>query len=108
MKRELSEINRKKELRGLSVDEMITYIDSKINCSVEKYIQSYSPNHSGENKKPLPLWMNRNAQGLIKKKHNAYKRWLNTCEGKNYEKYKRLSNKVKSITRKPTKASEKT
>ena len=42
-----------------------------------------------------------------KKKHNAYKRWLNTHEGRNYEKYKRLSNKVKSITRKLTKAFEK-
>ena len=44
---------------------------------------------------------------LIKKKHNAYKCWSNSHEGRNYEKYKRLSNKVKSITRKLSKAFEK-
>ena len=51
--------------------------------------------------------MNKKVLKLIKKKHNANKRWLNTHEGGNYEKYKRLSNKVKSITRKLTKAFEK-
>ena len=51
--------------------------------------------------------MNKNTMALIKKKHNSYKRWINTCEGKNYEKYKKLSNKVKSATRKITKAFEK-
>ena len=107
MKQELSQINWEKEMRGLSVNELMAYIESKINYCIEKYIPSYSQNFFGENKKPQPLWMNKKALKLIKKKHNAYRRWLNTHEGRNYEKYKRLSNKVKSITRKLTKAFEK-
>ena len=108
MKQELFQIKwKKKEMRGLSVNEMMAYIENKINYCIEKYIPSYSQNFFGENKKPSPLWMNEKALKLIKKKHNAYKRWLNTREGRNYEKYKRLSNNVKSITRKLTKAFEK-
>ena len=41
MKQERSKIKWKKELRGLSVDEMMAYIDNKINCNVEKYIPSW-------------------------------------------------------------------
>ena len=97
------DINWEKEMWGLSVNEMMAYIESKINCCIEQYIPSYSQNFFGENKKLPPLWMNKKALKFIKKKYNAYKRWLNTHEGRNYEKYKRLSNKVKSITRKLTK-----
>ena len=107
MKQELSQINWEKEMRGLSVNEMLAYIESKINYCIEKYISSYSQNFFGENKKPPPLWINRKALKLIKKKQNAYKRWLNTHDGRNYEKYTRLSNKVKSITRILTKPFEK-
>ena len=107
MKQELSQIIWEKEMRGPSVNEMMASIEIKINYCIEKYIPSYSPNFFGENRKPPPLWMNNKALKLIKKKHNAYKLWLNTHEGRNYEKYKRLSNKVKSITRKLFKAFEK-
>ena len=85
MRQELSQINWEKEMRGLSVIEMMAYIESKINYCIEKYIPSYSQNFFGENKKPPLLWMNKKALKFIKKKHNAYKRWLNTHEGRNCE-----------------------
>ena len=59
MKQELSEINSEKEMRGLSVNEMMADIESKINYCIEKYIPSYSQNFFGENKKSPPLWMNK-------------------------------------------------
>ena len=103
-KQELSQINWEKQMRGLSINEMMAYIESKINYCIEKYIPSYSQNFFGENEKPPPLWMNnKKALKLVKKKHNAYKHWLNTHEGRNYEKYKKLSNKVKSIKKKSSK-----
>ena len=86
---------------------MMAYIESKINYCIGRYILSCSQHFFCKNKKPPPLWMNIKALKLIKKKHNAYKCWLSSHEGRNYEKYKRLRNKVKSITRKLTKAFEK-
>ena len=49
MKQELSQMNWEKEMRGLSVNEMMAYIKSKINCCMEQYIPSYSQNFFGEN-----------------------------------------------------------
>ena len=107
MAQELSKVDWKKEMIGLSVDEMMLFIENKLNLSMEKYIPSCSQHYPSITKNKPPLWMNKNTMALIKKKHNAYKRWINTREGKNYEKYKKLSNKVKAATRKITKAFEK-
>ena len=107
MAHELSKVDWKKEIIGLSVDEMMLFIENKLNLSMEKFIPLCSQHYPSITKNKPPLWMNKNTMALVKKKHNAYKRWINTREGKNYEKYKKLSNKVKSATRKITKAFEK-
>ena len=51
--------------------------------------------------------MNRKAFILMKKKHNAYNRWIQSNTGTNYTKYRQQCNKVKAMTRKSIKAFEK-
>ena len=77
MKQELSQINCEKEMRGLSVNQMMAYIESKINYCIEKYIPSYSQNFFGENKKPQPLWMNNTDHRPHQSEFSRGQRFLN-------------------------------
>ena len=81
MAQELSKVDWKKEMIGLSVDEMMLFIENKLNLSMEKFIPSCSQHYPSITKNKPPLWMNKNKMALIKKKYNAYKRWINTREG---------------------------
>ena len=47
-----------------------------------------------------PLWLNKRILRSIKKKHNAYRRWLLTKHVKDYERYKKIDNATKNIVRK--------
>lgn len=51
--------------------------------------------------------MNKSILKSLKKKHNAYKRWIVTKTGKDYDRFKRHSNKIKSKVRKKIKEFEK-
>ena len=103
MRKMLQEVDWEVELQGLDANFMMLFIESKIYTTMEECIPQYQINN--ENKDPL--WMNNNIMKIIKMKHNAYKRWLLTKKGKDYERYKRKSNKVKSTLRKHVQTFEK-
>eukprot|EP00795_Rhopilema_esculentum_P014761 gene14761-5869_t len=103
MRKMLQEVDWEVELQGLDAKWMMLFIEFKIYTTMEECIPEYQINN--ENK--VPLWMNDNIMKIIKKKHNAYKRWLLIKKVKDYERYKRKSNKVESTLRKNIQAFEK-
>ena len=107
--KELSAVNWSKEFKGLTVDEMMAFLDYKLSSLMDIYIpckiHKLSKTSSVQNY--LPIWMNRKTFSQIKKKHNAYKRWIQSSTGTNYIKYRQQCNKVKAKTRKSIKAFEK-
>ena len=54
-----------------------------------------------------PLWMNEKALSLVKKKHAAFKRYLNTREGQDYKHYAKCRNQAKWAIRKAKRQYEK-
>ena len=72
----------------VSEDKLISIYFAIFSSHMTYGCQVWGQNHSSKNRKRPPLRMNSKALRLIKKKHNAYKRWLHTHDGKNYEKYK--------------------
>ena len=47
-----------------------------------------------------PSWINHKTLRALKKKHNAYKRWMITKDGRDYQKYKQQRNASKARVRK--------
>ena len=107
--KELSAVNWSNEFKGLTVDEMITFLDYKLSGLMDRYIprRTHKIFTTGSVKNNLPIWMNRKTFVQIKKKHNAYKRWIQSSTGTNYIKYRQQCNKVKAMTRKSIKVFEK-
>ena len=104
--KELSAVDWSKEFKGLTADEMITFLDySLMDRYMPRKIHKVSKTSSVKNY--LPFWMNRKTFVQIKKKHNAYKRWIQSSTGTNYIKCRQQCNKVKAITRKSIKVFEK-
>ena len=107
--KELSVVNWSKEFICLTVDEMITFLDYKLSSLMDRYIprKIHKICKTCSVKNHLPLWMRRKTFVLIKKKHNAYKRWIHSNTGTNKIKYRQQCNKVKGMTRKSIKAFDK-
>ena len=107
--KELSTVNWSKEFKGLTVDEMINFFDYKLSSLMDRYIlhKIHKISKTCSVKNYLPIWMNRKTFVQIKKKHNAYKRWIQSNTGTNCIKYRQQCNKVKAMTRKSIKAFEK-
>ena len=76
--KELSAVNWSKEFKGLTVDEMITFPDYKLSSLMDRYIprKIHKKSKTSSVKNYLPIWMNGKTFVQIKKKHNAYKRWI--------------------------------
>ena len=104
--KELSAVSWSKEFKGLTVDEMITFTDYKLSSLMDKYIprKIHKMSKTSSVKNCLSIWMNRKTFVQIKKKHNAYKRWIQSSTGTNYIKYRQQCDKVKAMTRKSIKA----
>ena len=75
---ELSAVNWSKEFKGFTVDEMITFLDYKLSSLMDRYVprKTHKISKTCIVKNHLPIWMNRKTFIQIKKKHNAYKRWI--------------------------------
>ena len=109
--KELSAVNWRKKFNGLTVDEMITFLDYKLSSLIDRYIprKIHKISKISSVKCYLFIWMNRKTVIQIKKKHNAYKRWIQSSmlTGTNYIKYRQQCNKMKAMIRKSIKAFEK-
>ena len=94
----LKEIDWKKEFKGMSTEAMMNYFESKLSSSIDQCIPKHKINPS-KNKEKQPIWLNNHAMRALKKKHNAYKRWIITKNGNDYIRYRRHCNKVKTTIR---------
>ena len=105
LKNELKSVNWDKEFKDMTPNSMMSYLESKLNSAMDKFIPVYSTSKNLNKKQPL--WMNRSILKSLKKKHNAYKRWITTRNGKDYERYRKHSNTIKSKVRSKIKEFEK-
>ncbi len=74
------------------------YLDGEINAAMAATIPLKK--QTGTIRRRKPLWMNKNALQKLKKKQEAYKRYLTTREGKDYLDYCKARNQAKSRCRK--------
>ena len=88
-------------LNNLEVDEQWNYIENVVIENMNKYIPKTEAKGKQERK---PCWMKNKVLRKIKKKYQAYKRYLITKEGQEYEKYIRKRN---ACTRAISKAKKK-
>ena len=59
------------------VYSMINFFESKLKQASEKFIPQF-PADSNPGKERQPSWINHKTLRALKKKHNAYKRWMIT------------------------------
>ena len=76
IKRELAEIDWVEKLQNLNTNDMGNTIKNKIQELVNKYV----PMTGGKGKKNKP-WMDRGTLASVRKKHQLFRRWLNTKDG---------------------------
>ena len=91
-------------LEKLDVEQTWQRIKTKILEQMNKHIPKTEINDRKKNK---PCWMNQKVLRKIKKKYHAYKRYLVTKQGKDYENYIRQRNKCTKEIKKAKKKHEK-
>ena len=94
----LKVIEWEKEFKGMSTEAMMNYFEAKLSDSIEQCISKRKIN-PWKNKEKQPIWLNNHAMRALKRKHNAYKRWIMTKNGNDYIRYRRHCNKVKATIR---------
>ena len=93
-----------KGLEGKNIQEAWDYLVGKIECATERYIPKIK---GGKKDRRKPLWLNDKALTKVKKKREAYKRYMETREGKDYLLYVKARNQAKAECRKSVKQHEK-
>ena len=82
------------KLDNMDIQNAWSYIKDAIHKGMDKCI----PKIKHKTKKKLtPIWMNKKAMRVIKRKYNLYKKYLRTKTGINYMKYIRERNKCSKI-----------
>ena len=99
LREKLKQIDWNKEFSEMSTDAMMSHFESKLSDVMEQCIPKHRVNPRNFDKRQ-PFWMNNHALRSLKKKHNAYKRWVLTKCGKDYQRYKKQSNNAKATIRK--------
>ena len=103
IKRELAETNWEAKLQNLNINGMGNAINSKIQELVEKYV----PKTGGKGKRNKP-WMDRGTLASVRKKHQLFRRWLNSQDGMDYLEYVRARNDARKACRKAQRKLEET
>jgi hypothetical protein len=93
-----------KLFEGKSVQEALKILVDKIESEVSKCIPRIKafPGKVGLK----PMWMNGSGLKKIKKKHKAWRRYLNTKDGQDYQKYAKIRNECKTMMTKLIKTFE--
>ena len=100
MKEDISKINWKDRINDVESSWLL--IKNTIIAAMDKHI----PKTILHNKRKRPLWMNPASLVKIRKKHAAWKRYLETKCGEDYLKYTRARNQARRETRKAQKEYE--
>jgi len=96
----MREVDWEAKLNGKTVEEMWDEISGKITDGMKKYIPTY---HIRMDKPGKPLWMNEVTLRKVRKKHSAWRRYVTTKEGRDYQEYCKYRNQAKWETRKAVK-----
>lgn len=83
-------------LENQSCDDAWKLFLEKFNVAMDKHI----PKRTNKNKRKKPLWMNPAAIAKLKKKHKAFRRYMQTQEGSDYNEYAKARNQAKWECRK--------
>ena len=106
IREELGYINWEETLKNKDTEESWSAIKEVVSDLTNKFIPKSSGFKPGSKPKK-PLWMNEKALSLVKKKHEAYKRYLSTREGQDYNYYAKCRNQAKWAVRKAKRQYEK-
>ena len=101
MKSDIKKVNWKDSIK--EIEEGWKIIESTIHKAIEKHVPKSVIN---TNKRRRPLWMNPTCLSKVRKKHSAWKRYLETKSGEDYLKYTRARNQSRNATRKAQKEFE--
>ena len=94
----LGTVDWDKELTDKTTEECWTVITNHLNEAKRRYI----PRLTNTGKEPVrkkPLWLDNTAMKKVKKKHAAWRRYMQTREGQDYNDYCRARNQVKQATK---------
>ena len=91
MRTNTKDIDWDTNLQGKTIEDQWLFFKTK----VTKEMNDHIPKTSGKPTKPgKPLWMNEDALKKVRKKKQAYKRYLQTKEGADWENYTRARNQA--------------
>lgn len=94
----------RKDIRNIRWEDQITTLEEGwklIKQSINEAIDKHVPTQIIDpTKRRRPLWMSLNCLSKVRKKHAAWKRYLETKSGEDYLKYTRARNQSRTATRK--------
>ena len=97
LKEKMASYNWVEDFVGKSCEECWAILEERMRKGIDDYI----PKKKSYVTKPgKPLWMKESALKKVKKKAHAYKRYLETREGKDYQAYAQARNQARWETRK--------
>ena len=105
MKEELSQIDWDELLLGKNTEGQWSVIKETLDDIIRKYVpkKSYGPNARRNFK---PLWLNPNALRKVKAKHEAFKRYMQSKDGDDYQRYVAERNAARREIRKAVREHE--
>ena len=80
------------DMSMLTVEESWKLFEERLKVTMERNIPKVK---ASTRKSKKPLWMNNTVLTKLKKKHSAFKRYLQTREGEDYQQYARARNQAK-------------
>lgn len=104
IRKDIGSTNWDEELKDKNTEDTWSTIKDRIKMLEENYI----PKLFGQNgKRPRrPLWMSEKAFDVVKKKHEAFKKYMGTKGGSDYQNYAKFRNQAKWEIRKAKRAFE--
>ena len=97
LRREIASIEWKSKFEGKNANEQWTTFQSEIVELCNKFIPKYKSTSKG---RKLQMWMDSETLTKIRKKHQSYKRWLQTKSGVDYQNYCKYRNQATRAIRK--------
>ena len=92
IKENMADHNWREDMEDLNTEESWSLFEDRITKSMEENIPKTKPTPG---KKRKPLWMNEKVLIKLKKKSAAYKRYMQTREGEEHQKYAQARNQAK-------------
>ena len=102
MKAEIQSVDWKSIIGDNNVEEAWCSLHEHLEATCKRNV----PVNTRNKQRKRPIWMNKTALTKIKKKHDAWKRYLQTPNGEEYLEYTRARNQAKWHTRKAQKLFE--